>query len=336
MPKSLTLRDAALLAASAAVTVLTALAIRDSGWYAFLGNMTFAALGPMAFALGLWTRPQLGIPAAGALITVNEVQQGYANPFVIAIIGGAWIVGALLRSRQHLTNQLELRGRELDQEREVFAQESVRYERARIARELHDIVAHCVSVMVVQASAGSRVIDSDPELAAEALRNIAETAAQAQTEMSRLVELLDHDAAPAGEFGLALVDELVARAQATGLGVTCRFVGRSDDLPSGAAELVFSVVREAMTNALKHAPGAAIAVEVDSTGDDVCVSVTNTPAPDGVGVLHTLGGSHGLAGMRERVASHGGDLDAAPLPDGGWRVLARLPRGNNLALAQSS
>ena len=105
---------------------------------------------------------------------------------------GPWAVGLVVRSRRRLTEQLAVRGRELEAERALFAAEAVRYERARIARELHDIVAHCVSVMVIQASAGQRLTATDPSLAAEAFDSIGEVARQAEAEIGRLVDLLDH------------------------------------------------------------------------------------------------------------------------------------------------
>ena len=321
------------LAVAVALTLFAALAYRDNGALNVIGSVAFATMGPSAFALGLWCRPALGVPAAVLLTAAVEVQEGYLNPFVVAIIGGGWLVGSLLRSRQQLADQLALRARELEAEREVFATESVRYERARIARELHDIVAHCVSVMVIQAAAGQRVAGSDPELAAEALGHIAATAAQAQAEMARLVELLDADATAGGETGLGLVDELVARTQATGLAVSCRFSGPTDVLTAEAADTAYRIVQESLTNALKHAPGAAVDIRVVGSDDAVRITVTNGRPPVGVGVLHSLGGGHGLGGMRERAAAVGGSVDVGPQADGGWCVAALLPSRNSVGVA---
>jgi signal transduction histidine kinase len=315
--------------------VVVAVAYRPSGPLQVVGWLLLALLPVASAALAMWTRIPLGVAIAIGLIIAVEWHEGYANPFVIAIVVGPWLVGGLLGSRQRLADQLEQRARELDEEREIFALESVRNERARIARELHDIVAHCVSVMVIQAAAGQRVVDNDPAMAMESLGNIAATAAQAQAEMDRLVDLLDKNVTVAGDAGLRLVDELVSRAQATGIRITCRIAGSTDAVSNDAAEVVYRVVQESVTNALKHAPGAAIEIEIRGEGGDVHVSVVNDEPAPGVRSLGALGGSHGLAGMRQRVQGCGGTLDAGPSAGGGWSVRATVPRAGRVALARS-
>src|SRR6202044_1884917 len=198
------------------------------------------------------------------------------------------------------TEQLAVRGRELEAERELFAAEAVRYERGRIARELHDIVAHCVSVMVIQASAGGRLTATDPALAAEAFDSIGEAARQAEAEIGRLVDLLDHDSRPGGADSIGLIGELVARAGATGLAVSCRFTGSAGGLPARASEVAYRVVQESLPNAFKHAPGAPVDIVIEGTSGHVEIGVLNGPATGPPSGLEQAGSGRGLTGMRER------------------------------------
>jgi signal transduction histidine kinase len=247
------------------------------------------------------------------------------NPFLLVGTIGPFALGLVVRSRQRLNDQLAARSRELEAERELFATEAVRYERARIARELHDIVAHCISVMVIQAGAGQRLVARDPALATEAFDAIAEAIRQAEAEIDRLVELLDHGKEPAGIDGIGLVNELVARAGAAGLTVRCRISGPVDRIGERASETVYRVVQESLTNALKYAPGAPVDVVIAGTGDEVEVTIANGPPTAPPSGLEHAGGGRGLAGMRERVRACGGELTAASA-GGGWQVSARLPR----------
>lgn len=259
---------------------------------------------------------QLGTGADGVAVV---------NPFIVVSVLGPWAIGLVARSRRRLTGQLAARGRELEAERELFAAEAVRYERARIARELHDVVAHCLSVAVIQASAGQRLTGTDPSLAAETFDAIAEVVRQAESEIGRLVQVLDQDPPPRGADGLALVDELVARASATGLAVSCRISGSPDRLPGEASDAAYRVVQEGITNALKHAPGAPVDVVITGLDGHVEITVVNGPAAAPASGLERAGGGHGLAGMRERVRACGGVLTAGPVDGGGWQVTARLP-----------
>jgi signal transduction histidine kinase len=248
------------------------------------------------------------------------------NPFIVVSLVGSFGLGLVVRSRRSLTSQLAARGAELETERELFAAEAVRYERARIARELHDIVAHCISVMVIQAGAGQRLAGKDPALAADAFDAISEAVRQAESEIGRLVELLTRDRGSRGIDGIRLVDELVARAGAAGLAVTCRLRGCADGMPEQVSEAAYRVVQESLTNALKHAPGAPVDVVIAQADGRLEVSVANGPPAAPPSGLERTGGGRGLAGMRERVRACGGELTAGPLDGGGWRVLARLPR----------
>jgi signal transduction histidine kinase len=282
----------------------------------------------LCYSLG--TADSLGpsVLALACLAVATQAVGGITvfNPFIVVGTIGPFGLGLVVRSRRRLTDQLAARNRELEAERELFAAEAVRYERARIARELHDIVAHCISVMVIQAGAGQRLADKDPALVAEAFDAIAEAVSQAESEIGRLVELLDHEPASRGIDSIRLVDELVARAAAAGLAVTCRVSGSADGMPEQAAEAAYRVVQESLTNALKYAPGAPVDVVIAEAGGRLEVSVVNGPSAAAPSGLERTGGGHGIGGMRERVRACGGELAAGPLDDDGWRVVARLPR----------
>jgi signal transduction histidine kinase len=244
---------------------------------------------------------------------------------MLLLPGAAWGAGRALRERELVANQLAERARELEQEREAHAALSVRYERARIASELHDIVAHAISVMVVQASAGQRLAARDPEATAETLEAIAGAARQAEQDMGRLVALLGDESAIGPAPDLALVEELVARASGSGLDVTLRLEGEREGLPAPVVEAAYRVVQEGLTNALRYAAGAAVKVLVRGDDDALTVQVDNGPASGEV-ALAGAGMGTGLQGLRERAAACGGTLDAGTTAEGGWRLAARLPR----------
>jgi signal transduction histidine kinase len=245
-------------------------------------------------------------------------------PITIIMLAG-WGGGRALREREVVAQRLAQRVRELDEEREAHAGLSVRYERARIAAELHDIVGHAISVMVVQAAAGQRLAARDPALADEAFATIAGAARQAEADIGRLVALLGDEHAIGRAPDLSLVEDLVARAAETGLDVTLRLEGEREGLPAESSELAYRVVQEGVTNALRHAAGAAIAVTVRGAHDAVSVEILNGAAVQKT-ALGGAGTGTGLRGLRERAGAQGGRVDAGPTPDGGWRLSAVLPR----------
>jgi signal transduction histidine kinase len=293
---------------------------------AFPGSLILVPIVLLAYSLGTAADLRRSVLALAILGVGLQLSAGQFNPVVVVLTIGPWAVGLVIRSRRLLTEQLGARGRELDAERELFAAEAVRYERARIARELHDIVAHSVSVMVIQASAGQRLTATDPALAAEAFDSIGEAARQAEAEIGRLVKLLDHDSRQGGGRGVRLIGELVTRAGAAGLAVSCRFTGPADGLPDAAADTAYRVVQESLTNAFKHAPGAPVDVEISGASGHVEIVVVNGPAAGPESGLELTGTGRGLTGMRERVAACGGQISVGPVAGGGWQVLARLPR----------
>jgi signal transduction histidine kinase len=197
---------------------------------------------------------------------------------------------------------------------------AVRNERARIARELHDIVGHALSVMVVQAAAGQRLVDRTPDAARASLDAIAEAARQGRTDLQQLIRLLG--GADVGTPDLGLVDEIVGTASRSGLAVSCQIDG-NDDVDEAVAHVAFRVVQESLTNALRHAPGSAVRVLLRPGPAALTVRVENAPPPVGPhpGLVGT---GRGLAGLRERVLSGGGSFAAGPTPEGGWQVEARI------------
>ncbi|MGY4997413.1 histidine kinase [Streptomyces sp. 900105245] len=196
-------------------------------------------------------------------------------------------------------------------------------ERRRLARELHDVSAHHLTSVVVTVDAARRLRDSRPELAAEALAFARRTGAETLTASQRLVGLLRDSGRPDPRVTSALIEELVAGFGRLGRPVAARI---PDDLTGPAAEAVHGIVREALTNTLRHAPGAAARVEVRRVADLLQLTVANgPPRASAAHVTDGLGAGRGLAGMRERAASVGGELTAGPGPDGGWLVRATLP-----------
>jgi signal transduction histidine kinase len=232
-----------------------------------------------------------------------------------------FLAGTVLRLRAEAVDELDRRGRELEEERELFAQIALRHERARIASELHDIIGHAISVMVIQAAAGQRLVGRDPDRAQQAFAAIAESARQGQEDLNRLVDLLG--GTEVGPPDLTLIEEIVTRAARSGLAVTCRFEGDREGVAVGPAHVAFRVVQESLTNALRYAPGAAVRVLVDGSSRALTVRVENDPSSQEHPGLSGTGS--GLIGLRERVQELGGQLLAGPTARGGWLVEATLP-----------
>ena len=225
--------------------------------------------------------------------------------------------------------ELEDRAEQLRLSQEKNTRGAIIAERLRIARDLHDVVAHHVSVMGVQAGAARRALDKDPELAREALQTVESTARTAIGELRGLLGVLraedadepaeTHEASP----GLDQLDELVTSARAAGLDVTHGVYGEPRPVPQGVALSAYRVVQEALTNVVKHAGARQAEVRVRYLDNALEIEVTD----DGHGPDKNNGGGFGLVGMRERVAVHGGELEAGPRRDIGYRVRASLPVG---------
>ncbi|MFB9598131.1 sensor histidine kinase [Saccharothrix longispora] len=250
--------------------------------------------------------------------------------FVIAVVFGfSWALGEFVGARRAYHSELEQRLKLLETERDQQARIAVGAERSRIARELHDVVAHAVSVMVVQADGAGYAIKTNPELAEAAMRTISDTGRQALTELRRLLGVLRSEDQSSTQWapqpGAGELHELAESLRAAGLPVRLETAGDLSALPAGLGLGVYRIVQEALTNTLKHAgSGASATVRVAQAGDHVDVEV----ADDGFGTPHDLvavSGGNGLIGMRERAGVLGGTLEAGPNPGGGWRVRAVLP-----------
>ncbi len=283
-----------------------------------------------SFTLGTRGSRAASVAAIAGLVAGLNLSSISFNPVPEMLIAGPWLAGLLVASRRRAAHQLAQRARELDAEREAYAAESVRYERARIARELHDIVAHCVSLMVVQASAGEKLAATDLQRAGESFTSISEAARQASDEITLLVQLLAESPPDTRPADLRIVEELVARARSSGLSITCDLSGDLGGLADAGADTAYRLVQEALTNALKHAPGAPVHITLSGHGDRVLVQIVNDPTRSGSSGLERTGGGNGLAGMRERVSQCGGTLTAATTPAGGWNVTAVFPCGSGL------
>lgn len=244
--------------------------------------------------------------------------------FIAVVLLAPWLVGKAMRGRVAHIDVLEVRAEKAEREREQRAQEAARQERARIARELHDLIAHSVSVMVVQAGAAEEVLRQAPERALEPIRAVQATGRQALAEMARLLGILRRDGEELGlapQPGLDDLAALVEQTRLAGLPVELRVEGTPRPLPLGADLSAYRIVQEALTNARKHAGDARATVTVRYGAEELELEI----ADDGAGARNGHGGGHGLVGMRERVALFGGQLDAGPQAGGGFHVHARLP-----------
>jgi signal transduction histidine kinase len=238
----------------------------------------------------------------------------------------AWVLGDSMRYRRAYLTALEDRAARLERERDAQAQIAAAAERARIARELHDVIAHNVSVMVVQADGASYALHREPERAGQALAAISRTGRQALAEMRRLLGVLrsdDERAELTPQPGLDQLRELLDQAREAGMSVSFTLEGPTRPLPKGAELAAYRVVQESLTNTRKHGGLAATAaVTLRYEPDGLVLQVTD----DGLGAAAGAEGTgHGLTGMRERVEMYGGTVRAGPLPDGGYQVTARLP-----------
>ncbi len=273
----------------------------------------------------------IGLGALGLAIALTAVAgvpdaDGQALLFVAALFATAWLFGATVRNRRLYVAQIEARAASLERERDEEAKRAVADERLRIAQELHDVVAHSMGVIAVQAGVGAHVIDDDPGEAKRALEAIATTSRSTLTEIRRLLGVLrtGDGAAYAPAPGLGDVDRLADDLRNAGLQVRVETTGTRDDLPPGVDLSGYRIVQEALTNVLKHAGPAEARVMITYDPGVLGLEIVD----DGRGVNGRADpGGHGIAGMRERVSVYGGTLEAGPRVGGGFRVAARLPYG---------
>ena len=275
-------------------------------------------------------RPALvGLAAALALMLLglrldpNRHESG-DYLFVLVLYVGGWGLGAALRERTHRADRLESHAELLDREREREAREAVLEERARIARELHDVVAHSVSVMVVQNGVVRRRIGAERPEEAGLLEEVEQIGREALAEMRRLLGLLraeNEEPNLAPQPGMAALPALVEQVREAGLPVELELEGEQQQLAAGLDLAAYRIVQEALTNALKHAAGAATRIRIRYAPRRLELAVDD----DGPGAPAIDGNGHGLVGMRERAELYRGTLEAGPRAGGGFSVRAELP-----------
>jgi signal transduction histidine kinase len=309
------------LAAIAVATLLLLVA-----GVAFDGNYppTSAILIPvlLSYSCGAHARFGDGLIAVLGLIAASQVAMGFSefpNAEILFVTLAPWWVGWEIGKRRRLVAELERRTHELEEAQDEFVELSLRRERARIARELHDIVAHHLAIVVVQAGAGRMTGARAETPPGERLTTIRQSGEQALAELARLVDLIQADTRRAGADRLSA---LLGHARAGGLDI--EMIGEQA-LPPELEDDALSVLQEALTNAVKHTPGARVTVRLTADNNG-CVEVDVRSLGGGPPtVLAHTGAGLGLTGMRERIEALGGTLEAGPGPDGGWRVRAQLP-----------
>lgn len=307
-----------ILAISVATLAMPTLAARtSSGLFVYLLLAVYSAATHTSgrrtlIAGGMTVGLYVGIIASSGGITADNLV------FSSLLLGAPWAAGRAVRQRR-------LNDRELEIEKER-ASAAIVEERARIARELHDMVAHSISVMVLQARGGRRVLQSDPADAYDAFAVIESTGQQALDEMRRLVGMLrssDEGLPLAPQPSLKELGPLVEQARAAGLPVDVAVEGEPRDLPPGVDLSAYRIVQEALTNALTHAGPARARVVLRYGADELELEISD----DGPGIGEDSGSGYGLVGMRERVAVYGGELQAGRRPEGGYALRVRLPLG---------
>jgi len=286
----------------------------------------------------------LGIGILDAFGADTWLRARYPIPTILAA-AGAWLVGLVVRKQldaraEHIAALAE-RAELLAAKQEESERRATLAERLRIARELHDIVAHHLSVVVIQAQGAQRIADKDPARATAAMADVERTGRTALEEMRRLLGLLRTGepaaAMPDGAYvpplGLADVDDLAERLRRAGLDITVVRRGEAPEVPEDVGLTVYRIVQEALTNVLKHAGPAAVTVELALTHEQGADQLGVTVTDDGRGASAALeappGAGRGTAGMRERVAVLGGRLSVGPQPGGGFRVHATIPLGGS-------
>ena len=298
--------------------------------YSYWASIVVALI--MAYTAAAHLRPRPAAVALGCLYAAVAVSSLHGPSNLLwggLLIGGAALAGFALRDRRRHVSELAGLARQLELARDENARAAVAGERARIARELHDVVAHSVSVMVVQAGAAEEVLGADPAKARGPLRSVQDTGRQALVELRRLLGVLrtdDSEAALAPQPGLDQVALLAAQVREAGLAVELCVDGARDGIPAGVDLAAYRIVQEALTNVLKHASAAHAVVRVGYRPGIIELEVLDDGhGPRGVPGNGSSGTGQGLIGMRERASLYGGALAAGPRAEGGFAVRARLP-----------
>jgi signal transduction histidine kinase len=324
---------AAVLAAAGAFVVAASIVSHSHG----LPLAVFLALLLAFYSVGAncddRRSPLVGAAALAAIAAVDLARPGFFNanatsprPAAWLAFTIAWLVGRDLRRRRQRVAGLESRTRLLEHEREEKARLAVAEERTRIARELHDVIAHGVSVIVIQAQAGPHLL-GDPERVRGVFRSIESSGRDALVELRRLLGILrsgDQELAIGPQPGLASLESLIEQMRASGQPVELRVEGKPVHLPAGIDLSAYRIVQEALTNVVKHAGDASAQVVVRYQPRSLELEILD----DGRGRSVAVNGSgHGLIGMRERAALYGGTLEAGARNEGGYTVHATLPLG---------
>jgi len=296
----------------------------------------FGQLVPMYLALYSGARfgaPRVGVAVCGSVVltvvvadlTVPYLQEPGEILFHWGILLAVLLIALSVRRSEARAVRAAVRAERSEAESRRAALEAVAEERSRIARELHDILGHSMSVMIVQAGAAAQVVDDDPAAVRSALETIRSIGSDSLDEVRRVVALLreDENAGLAPVPGIDRIPDLIAQARAAGIEVTYTIDDGVAGLPAGPGLAVYRVVQEALTNVRRHASARSASVAITADADGVAVTVTD----DGTGAATGIDrGGHGLLGMRERVALYGGTVEAGPAAQG-WRVHAELPAG---------
>jgi signal transduction histidine kinase len=287
-------------------------------------------------ALFLWLLSKDG--ANGDI--ANAPEAAYTSAVILAFLASAWLFGDTMRIRRQQEVDLRTRALELEMERDLNAGRAVTEERLRIARELHDVMAHHVTVISMQAAAADRVLERDPAMAHRALVSIGDASRSTIDELQRLLGFLRTDTGAAGgtdapQPSIATLSALIEENAAAGLSVTLELNGPIAALPSSVSLSAYRIIQEGLTNVRRHAPLSPATVRVDIGTTNVTLSVENGPQKlsntkrvtqnDASSRPVVRGTGHGLVGMRERARLVGGDVSAKPTSNGGWRVEATLP-----------
>jgi signal transduction histidine kinase len=299
-----------------------------------LGQTWFAIL-LAVYALGSWGSARssaigMSVVAVGTLaIDIPRLQQGAGIDDVVpgwVILAGTWGLGGWLRHRRQEHATLVAHNTALERDREEASRAAVAYERARIARELHDLVAHSMAVIVLQAQAAQRVLPGDIVGAQRSLAAIESVGRGGMDELRRLLDVLLVEAEgvePGSRPSLERLDDLVQQVRAAGLDVTVEVDGSPIPLPPGLDLSAYRIVQEALTNALKHGERAPTTVEVGYGAETLTIRVSNPANQVPPEADRRIG--HGLISMRERASLYGGALEAGPGPQGDFVVHATLP-----------
>jgi signal transduction histidine kinase len=313
------------LALAAAVTVV---AVGETP----SGASVLVALGTVAATCGRRASVAALVVTAVAVTGLSILTSGRDGRVQAAVVGalaagpfaaGAWSIGAYVRAQRRYRDGLEARTRLLEREREQLAQIAVHEERAAIARELHDIVAHSVGMMLLGVRGAREVLRDAPDAADDTLAQVEQGGERSVAELQRILTLLRDPGASAARHpqpSLDALPRLLDEHRATGLAVALQRDGEPVPLPDGIGVSAYRIVQEALTNTRRHAAAAHVAVRLAYRPHELEVSVEDDGAPS-----VAAGGGHGLVGMRERVALLGGRLEAGPAPGGGFRVVATLP-----------